>query len=160
MGNPDRVFEGRDLQEALRLASDELGKGWLNADTWGRTGADGVWTGGDNINLGIATTSIGHARKAAECIHAFLQGGEPQEVDKGSPILHDKIKLDWYEPAKRAERRVLPPEERLANPDKEIDAGLTHDDAIAEAARCLSCGKCFGCENCWMYCQKIGRAHV
>ena len=21
-----------------------------------------------------------------------------------------------------------------------------------EAGRCLSCGSCFGCENCWMYC--------
>jgi NADPH-dependent glutamate synthase beta subunit-like oxidoreductase/Pyruvate/2-oxoacid:ferredoxin oxidoreductase delta subunit len=135
------------------LASEELGKGWLNADAWGRTGVDGIWTGGDNINLGIATTSIGHARKAAECIHAFLRGGEPKEEDKGSPILHDKLKIDWYEPKPRAERQVMAPEERLANPEREIDAGLTHDDALAEAARCFSCGKCFGCENCWMYCQ-------
>jgi NADPH-dependent glutamate synthase beta subunit-like oxidoreductase len=135
------------------LASAELGKGWLNADDWGRTGVEGIWTGGDNINLGIATTSIGHARKAAECIHALLQGGEPQEIDKGSPIPHDKLKIDWYEPKERAERRVMAPEERLASPDREIDAGLSHDDALAEAARCFSCGKCFGCENCWMYCQ-------
>jgi Pyruvate/2-oxoacid:ferredoxin oxidoreductase delta subunit len=30
---------------------------------------------------------------------------------------------------------------------------MTPEDAIAETARCMSCGRCFGCENCWMYCQ-------
>jgi NADPH-dependent glutamate synthase beta subunit-like oxidoreductase/Pyruvate/2-oxoacid:ferredoxin oxidoreductase delta subunit len=135
------------------LAASELGGGWLNADAWGRTGVDGIWTGGDNINLGIATTSIGQARKAAECIHAVLRGGHPVDIDPGKPVLHDRMKLDWYEPKVRASRRVLAPEERLARPEQEIDSGLTHDDALAEAARCMSCGKCFGCENCWMYCQ-------
>jgi NADPH-dependent glutamate synthase beta subunit-like oxidoreductase/Pyruvate/2-oxoacid:ferredoxin oxidoreductase delta subunit len=139
--------------QLAELASAELGKGWLNADAWGRTGVDGIWTGGDNINLGIATTSIGHARKAAECIHAALRGGQPAEVDPGKPVLSDRIKLDWYEPKPRTKRRVMAPEERLAKPEQEIDSGLTHDDALAEASRCFSCGKCFGCENCWMYCQ-------
>jgi Pyruvate/2-oxoacid:ferredoxin oxidoreductase delta subunit len=23
---------------------------------------------------------------------------------------------------------------------------------LEEAARCMSCGLCFGCERCWMYC--------
>ena len=46
--------------------SSELGDGWLNGDDWGFTGIDGIWTGGDNINLGIATTSIGQGRKAAD----------------------------------------------------------------------------------------------
>ena len=135
------------------LGSEELGDGWLNADDWGSTGVEGIWTGGDNINLGIATTSIGHARKAALSIHAFLQGIEPKEIDPGEPILHDKLKLDWYEPKKRGQRTVLEPEERLASPEKEIDLGMTVEAALEETTRCFSCGKCFGCENCWMYCQ-------
>jgi len=159
MGEPwelpaDTVITAVSQQPQLsELAASELGGGWLNADAWGRTGVDGIWTGGDNINLGIATTSIGQARKAAECIHAVLRGGHPVDIDPGKPVLHDRMKLDWYEPKVRASRRVLAPEERLARPEQEIDSGLTHDDALAEAARCMSCGKCFGCENCWMYCQ-------
>ena len=136
------------------LAAGELGGGWLAADAWGRTGVDGIWTGGDNISPGIATTSIGHARRAAECIHAALRGGLPAEVDAGAPVLHDRLKLGWYEPKDRASRRVLAPEERLARPEHEVDRGLSAEAAIAEAARCLSCGKCFGCEACWMYCQQ------
>ena len=135
------------------LGSEELGDGWLNADDWGRAGVDGIWTGGDNINLGIATTSIGHANKAAQSIHAFLQGTELPEQRAEEVVLADKIKLDWYEAKARGERRVLAPEERLAKPTEEIDLGLTAELALEETTRCFSCGKCFGCENCWMYCQ-------
>jgi len=135
------------------LGSKELGDGWLNADEWGRTGVDGIWTGGDNINLGIATTSIGQARAAADAIHAYLQGREPEAIDPGQTIGPERMKLDWYEAKERNERRMIPPEERLKRPYDEVDLGMTPEDALAETTRCLSCGKCFGCENCWMYCQ-------
>jgi len=135
------------------VKSDELGDGWLNADEWGRTEIEGIWTGGDNINLGIATTSIGQARRAAESIHCYLRKEDHPEIIDHKPILHDKLKLDWYEAKPRVERPVLAPEERLANPQKEIDLGISPEEALEESARCFSCGKCFGCENCWMYCQ-------
>jgi NADPH-dependent glutamate synthase beta subunit-like oxidoreductase len=135
------------------MHSEELGDGWLNGDEWGFTGIDGVYTGGDNINLGIATTSIGQAKMAADAIHARLQGNEPEKVDHGEMIRSDKLKLDWYEPIERTQRQVKPPEERLANPFDEVDLGVTDEDALIEANRCFSCGQCFGCENCWMYCQ-------
>ena len=135
------------------LGSKELGDGWLNADEWGRTGVDGIWTGGDNINLGIATTSIGQARAAADAIHAYLQGREPEAIDPGQTVGPERMKLDWYEAKERNERRVIPPEERLKRPYDEVDLGMTAEGALAETTRCLSCGKCFGCENCWMYCQ-------
>jgi Pyruvate/2-oxoacid:ferredoxin oxidoreductase delta subunit len=48
---------------------------------------------------------------------------------------------------------VLSAKERLARPEDEVDLGLTSEQALDELARCFSCGKCFGCENCWMYCQ-------
>jgi len=135
------------------INSAELGSGWLNGDQWGFTGTEGIWTGGDNINLGIATTSIGQARVAAEAMHAYLQGFAPKEVAKGDMIRADKLKLDWYQPAERTQRRVKSPDERLSHPFDEVDLGLTAEDALLEISRCFSCGRCFGCENCWMYCQ-------
>ena len=135
------------------MHSDELGDGWLNGDEWGFTGVDGVWTGGDNINLGIATTSIGQARMAAIAIDAKLQGKELKKIEQGEMIRSEKIKLDWYKPIERTQRQVKSPEDRLANPFDEVDLGLTPEDALVETDRCFSCGKCFSCENCWMYCQ-------
>jgi formate dehydrogenase major subunit len=135
------------------MKSEELGDGWLNSDEHGFTGIDGIWTGGDNINLGIATTSIGQARLAALAIHAKLQGKEPEPIEKREMIRSDKMKLDWYKPIERTLRRVKSPAERLANPYDEVDLGLTDEDVLTECDRCMSCGRCFGCENCWMYCQ-------
>jgi Pyruvate/2-oxoacid:ferredoxin oxidoreductase delta subunit len=31
---------------------------------------------------------------------------------------------------------------------------MTEAEALAEAARCMSCGMCMDCETCWMYCSK------
>jgi NADPH-dependent glutamate synthase beta subunit-like oxidoreductase/Pyruvate/2-oxoacid:ferredoxin oxidoreductase delta subunit len=135
------------------LQSKELGDGWLNGDDWGQTEVEGIWTGGDNINLGIATTAIGQGRKSAEAIHAKLSGTELPINGETKMVLSDKIKLEWYEAKERNQRTVLPPDERLANPEKEIDLGFNLDQVMEEVTRCFSCGKCFGCENCWMYCQ-------
>jgi len=114
---------------------------------------DGVWSGGDTLTLGLATISIGQGRKAAECIHAQLRGREPQAPFERPDVGKERIQLDWYEGKSRAERKILPAEERLARPLEEMDLGITSELALEETTRCFSCGFCFGCENCWMYCQ-------
>jgi len=142
------------------LATAELGSSWLSADEWGRTSVSGVWTGGDNVGLGLATISIGQGRKAAESIDAAIRGEEPKPRPVRPKVGPEKIKLDWYKPAARAERAVAGPAERLAKPMDEIDRGITREQAVDEAARCFSCGLCFACENCWMYCQNSCFAKV
>ncbi len=126
---------------------------WLKVDPWGRTGIESVWSGGDTLSLGLATISIGQGRRAAECIHAELRGGQPKEPPAKPKIGSDRIKLDWYKEKARAPRQIRTPEERLAKPMEELDLGITRDQAVEETARCFSCGLCFGCENCWMFCQ-------
>jgi NADPH-dependent glutamate synthase beta subunit-like oxidoreductase/Pyruvate/2-oxoacid:ferredoxin oxidoreductase delta subunit len=149
------------LVEAVSQAPDwdTLGGGievkgnWLEVDDWGRTAMDGVWSGGDTLTLGLATISIGQGRKAAECIHATLRGEEPVAPFERPPITKDGLQLDWYDAKPRAQRTVLSAEERLGNPAGEMDLGISSEAALEETTRCFSCGLCFGCENCWMYCQ-------
>ena len=126
---------------------------WMEADRWGRTETEGIWSGGDVLNLGIATTAIGHGRRAAESIHARLRGQEPQSPYARPSIGPDRIKLDWYEARAAARRDIMPVKERLARPMEEMDRGITREQALEEVSRCFSCGLCFACENCWMYCQ-------
>ncbi len=125
---------------------------WLEADKWGTTSLPKVWTGGDNIQLALATTAVGQGHRAAESIDAALRGKEPVEWVKPTEITAAKMKLDYYEAKPRAQREVLSAEARLASPRAEIDRGISKDQALAEASRCMSCGLCFGCERCWMYC--------
>jgi len=135
------------------LGAMETKGSWLEVDDWGRTDIEGVWSGGDTLRLGLATISIGQGRKAAECIHATLRGEEPRAPAKKDPIGADRIKLDYYDEKPRAERKILSPEERLAKPMDEVDLGVSKEAALEETTRCFSCGNCFGCERCWMYCQ-------
>jgi ferredoxin len=135
------------------LGADIETKGsWLEADEWGRTAIDDVYSGGDTLTLGLATISVGQGRKAAEAMHAKLRGTEPRKSNRPK-IPPERMKFDFYEPAERAERNILGPEERLAKPMDEVDLGITAEAALEEVKRCLSCGLCFGCERCWMYCQ-------
>lgn len=50
-------------------------------------------------------------------------------------------------------------EEVLGN-FKERMRGLTTDEAIAEAKRCMSCGMCFECDNCVIFCPQDAVKHT
>ena len=52
--------------------------------------------------------------------------------------------------AERHERKRLPV--ALRGMDAEIEQGLSQEEALEEAKRCMSCGMCMDCESCWMYC--------
>jgi len=128
-----------------------LGSG-LKVDDWGHGVEADLWSGGDDLRLGIATTAIGQGRRAALALHAALRGQEPELPSHGPEVDPKRLKLDVYEAKERAQRAVLAAADRLARPAEEIDRGVTSEQALAEASRCLSCGLCFGCERCWMYC--------
>jgi NADPH-dependent glutamate synthase beta subunit-like oxidoreductase/Pyruvate/2-oxoacid:ferredoxin oxidoreductase delta subunit len=136
-----------------QLGAFNTGSSWLETDEWGHTDIEGIWSGGDVLSLGLATISIGQGRKAAQSIESALRNKEV-ETDAKKPLIGpDRIRMDWYDPLDRAKRSVLGPEERLARPMDEVDSGITWEQTLEEVKRCFSCGKCFGCENCWMYCQ-------
>ncbi len=139
--------------EAEPVAGLGAASGWFKADANGKV-LEGVWAGGDDVELGLATIAIYQGRRAAETIHAALRGIEaPPAKDGRPPVPASRIKLAHYDARPRAERAVLGPQERLAQPDAEVDGGITSEQFFQEVTRCLSCGSCFDCEKCWMYCQ-------
>jgi len=130
------------------------GRDWIQVDDHGAsTKVDGVYAGGDAISLSIATTAIGHGRRAAESIDRKIQGGENPGVVEMPIIMHDKMRLDHYEKAERAQSASLPVEQRLAEMEVEVNLPLAQDQIIEETKRCMSCGYCFNCEKCWLFCQ-------
>ncbi len=132
------------------LAGMRQGKEWIKTDEWGSTGNDGVYAGGDDVELGLVTIAVSQGRFAAEAIDAWLRGGKPLKPAQGPVATPDKVKLDWYKPLARHERAHLPVEQR--GMDTEIESGLSEAEAVEEAKRCMSCGMCMDCETCWMYC--------
>ena len=112
---------------------------------------DGQYAGGDVLDLGIATTAVLHGRLSAEAADAELRG-TPLNRPKLPAIPLERIKLDFYEAKEPAKRSQRPTEEWLSQPDDEIDLGIAEQQLLEETTRCFSCGLCFGCERCWMYC--------
>ncbi len=127
------------------------GKDWIKADNFGVTPVEGVYAGGDDVELGLVTIAIAQGRFAAEAIDARFRGTPLQKPALPPVLSKDKIKLEWYKEAPRHERGHVPVAQRA--PDTEIELGLTEAEVIDEAKRCMSCGMCMDCETCWMYCS-------
>ena len=138
---------------------DKVGspKTWLRLDktTYRSTDLEGVYGGGDAFNLGLVTIAVGQGHTAAKVIDADLRGEEFKPECK--PDKFPKVKLEWYKPADRNEKEMLPLDARFAadvdSMTLEICKGITFDQTVDEAKRCFSCGMCMDCDNCWMYCQ-------
>jgi formate dehydrogenase major subunit len=130
---------------------------WLQTAGDGSMGDD-LWAGGDDRGPGIASRAIAQGRMAAEAAHARLQGAAPQPVRRR--VDPAAIKVDYYEPRPRSAVPRRPEEEWLARPDAEIDQTLTSEQALREASRCMSCGLCFGCQQCFMYCNASGFTRI
>ncbi|MCP4599462.1 MAG: FAD-dependent oxidoreductase [Proteobacteria bacterium] len=127
---------------------------WLEADPSGKV-RDSVWAGGDVLNLGLATIAVYQGRCAAESVHAELRGIEPPLPDIRPDIPKERIKIeleDIYPSKQRAKITHRPSEEWLSKPNDEIVGTIANEQFLEEVSRCLSCGQCFGCERCWMFC--------
>lgn len=130
--------------------SQELSPG--HVDHWGRTQLPDVWSGGDNIMPGIAARAISQGLQSAVSIDARLRGLPLPQPPSHRSIGTDRVKLALYDPCERASSHRLTVEQSLRFLWAEVDQGLTKDQAAFEAKRCLSCGQCFGCERCFLYC--------
>lgn len=125
-------------------------------DAHGRV-ADDLWAGGDVLGLGTVTRAIGHGRRAAEAMHAMLRGNLDAAPELAPELAAAaNMNLDHYPPRERTDESQRPVAERFAEPDREVKLGIGDDQFNAEIARCLSCGNCFGCQLCWMYCTGNG----
>jgi len=129
------------------------GRDWIKVDGFGHTKVEGVYAGGDAMELGLVTIAIYQGRRATDTIHRELRGIPFQEEEKLKIIEHDKMLLTYYEEKLRQEALKLDPETRLTQPEAEITSTLSEEQAIAEAMRCMSCGSCFDCGQCWSFCQ-------
>jgi NADPH-dependent glutamate synthase beta subunit-like oxidoreductase len=129
-------------------------KGWIDVNEVHETSVPGVFAGGDvTVGLGIATQAIGLGRQAAEVIDRKFHNLGAPEPDQRKIIRADQIiGLALNEKKPRQERRQIPVAERLVD-FRECDTTYEESEAVTESKRCLSCGLCCDCDNCFMYCQ-------
>jgi NADPH-dependent glutamate synthase beta subunit-like oxidoreductase len=118
------------------------------------TGCPGVFAGGDMVPCErTVTVGVGHGKKAAHQIDAWLRGLSGERPPKHATATFDKLHLWYFGDASRRTQPHLPPEVSVKGFD-EIVGGLTAEAAKFEAGRCLSCGNCFECDGCYAACPE------
>jgi formate dehydrogenase beta subunit len=119
-----------------------------------QTGCSGVFAGGDMVPFDrTVTTAVGHGKKAARTIDAWLRSSVPVVTPKHEVAKYEMLRL-WYhaEATKRGQSSI--DIERRRQTFDEVIAGLSTDAARYESQRCLSCGNCFECDGCFSACPE------
>jgi len=116
------------------------------------TACPGVFAGGDMVpSERTVTVAVGHGKKAARHIDAWLRGDRYVPAPKHELASFDRLNTWYYTDAEQAVQPVLDDIRRRTS-FEEVVAGLDESNALFEARRCLSCGNCFECDNCYGIC--------
>jgi NADPH-dependent glutamate synthase beta subunit-like oxidoreductase len=118
------------------------------------TGCPGVFAGGDMVPAErTVTVGVGHGKRAAREIDAWLRGEELDRAPKHPLAGFEMLNLWYFGDAQRRQQPELEPSERLGD-FTEVVGGLRSPDATFEASRCLSCGNCCECDGCLGACPE------
>ena len=133
----------------------DLHHGAVECDELQRTGNPRVFVVGDASANGTdsrtLTRAIGQGRLCARAVDGLLEG-VVAAPETPLPLAEFDHLTTWY--YADAERTLRPRLEAARRRDtfSEVVGGLTVDDALFEARRCMSCGNCFECDNCFGVC--------
>ena len=130
-------------------------RGVITADQYGRV-AGNVFAGGDVIRgPSMVVDALGDGKRAARDIDRVLTaqalGPEP-EVEV---MPYEGLNAAYFRHAPRIEAPLAPAGERRRSQKVEVTLAYSREQAVAESDRCMSCGVCNGCDNCYIVCPDV-----
>ncbi|MFA6409088.1 MAG: NAD(P)-binding protein [Gammaproteobacteria bacterium] len=126
--------------------------GSITVDAKLATGAAGIFAGGDVITTDRSVTiSIGHGRKAAYGIDAYLRSETFTKSEKHELAAFEFLHLDNAVKSPAFSAKLLDPAIRSKDFAEVVD-GADPSQSLTEAKRCFSCGNCFECDGCYQIC--------
>jgi Pyruvate/2-oxoacid:ferredoxin oxidoreductase delta subunit len=89
------------------------------------------------VATGAIAAAVHFGRHAAALLDAEIQRAATEPAQSRPPVAKERVLVDHYarQPRGATTAQTWSP-----------------SDAVSEAQRCLSCGACFDCDNCWKYC--------
>jgi formate dehydrogenase beta subunit len=148
---------GQDTDTAFLKSVEDiefLDDGTVVVDERMMTGHEGIFAGGDMVpSERTVTVGVGHGKKAARHIDAWLRGTRYAPPGKPPVVTRDMLRLSLYQGT------LAQPEPKRAAVVRaedfgEIVATIAEQEARHEAARCLSCGNCYECDGCLAACPE------
>jgi NADPH-dependent glutamate synthase beta subunit-like oxidoreductase len=146
------VGQRADLSLLASVPDVELAGGNVTVGPDLMTGHPGVFAGGDIVKAErTVTNAIGQGARAARHIDAYLRGTPAPAPEALAPATFDALNAWYYSDAPATVQPQLDAARRVSTFD-EVLGGLDESTALFEARRCLSCGTCFECDNCYGVC--------
>lgn len=123
-------------------------------DNYTIEGDEKIFAGGDvaGPKLMYVTTAIGHGKNAAFNIAEKLTGEKFINADTRRVIETKDMHIELYDSIPRHNRTYRSPKERV-NDFEPFMNNLKEEEFFEEVKRCMSCGMCFDCGNCYTYCS-------
>ena len=125
------------------------------------TTREGLFAGGDVVTgPRNAVEAIAAGHRAAEAIHRYLSGEgveflprveEGRVVELSGEEMEERLSKWGVERGGRVKMPTLPLERRLRG-FEEVELGLSEEEAVREARRCLACAVCSECLECEKVC--------
>ncbi len=115
------------------------------------TGSRRIFAAGDACpGGGTVSHAIGSACKAADAMNLFLSREViPPDWEAKSPLPFENLNLNYFDFSSPMTPPVSSTE--ILSWD-EPEESFSEEVARKEAGRCLSCGACLRCDNCWTLC--------
>jgi NADPH-dependent glutamate synthase beta subunit-like oxidoreductase len=140
------------------LPADCTERGRVRADEYGRIPhpSGTVFTGGDVMRgPSMVVDALGDGKRAARDIDRVLSA-EPLRPDDPVEVMpYEKLNTAYFRHAPRTEAPLAPAPMRRASQVTEVTLAYSREQALAEADRCMSCGVCNGCDNCYIVCPDV-----
>ncbi len=129
--------------------------GVITADQHGRVDGN-IFVGGDVMRgPSMVVDALGDGKRAARDIDRQLTaqalGPEP-EVEV---MPYAGLNSAYFRHAPRIEAPLTPAAERRRGQQVEVTLAYNREQAVAESDRCMSCGVCNGCDNCYIVCPDV-----
>jgi len=132
--------------------------GLVETDESGRVPDEGaaVFAGGDVMRgPSMVVDALGDGKRAARDIDRVLSAEPLCPEDPVEVMPYEKLNTAYFRHAPRTEAPLAPAGERRASQVTEVTLAYSREQAVAEADRCMSCGVCNGCDNCYIVCPDV-----
>jgi NADPH-dependent glutamate synthase beta subunit-like oxidoreductase len=115
-----------------------------------------VFVGGDVARgPAMVVDALGDGKRAAHAIDDLLRGQAASSNGQVEVMPYSGLNPAYFPHAPRIEAPLTPPAERVAGQQIEVTLAYSREEAVAESDRCMSCGVCNGCDNCYVVCPDV-----
>ena len=133
-------------------------RGLVRADEYGRIPhpSGTVFAGGDVMRgPSMVVDALGDGKRAARDIDRVLSAEPLRPEDPVEVMPYEKLNTAYFRHAPRIEAPLAPATARRTSQVTEVTLAYSREQALAEADRCMSCGVCNGCDNCYIVCPDV-----